>query len=61
MAIGGSSQDGHVPSTAPVPGPVDATAQVGKHVAGSGDHPGTGPACEMPSGQSPDNVHRGLT
>ena len=61
MAIGGNGRDGHVPSTAPGQGPQDATAKVGKHVAGSGGHPGTGPACDGPSAQDPGNNHRGLT
>jgi hypothetical protein len=60
MAIGDIA-DGHVPSTAPGAGPQDASAKVGKHVQGSGDHPGTGPACEGPSAQDPGNVHRPLT
>lgn len=60
MAIG-DPKDGHVPSTAPGPGPQDASAKLAKHVQGSGSHPGTGPACEGPSAQDPGNTHRGLT
>jgi hypothetical protein len=59
MAIGVTNA-GSVPSTAPGPGPRDASAQVGKHVAGSGTHPGTGPACSTPTPQHPGNVHRPL-
>jgi hypothetical protein len=60
MAVGTGSS-GQVPSTAPGQGPQDARAQVGKNVQGSGDHPGTGPACSGPSAQDPGNTHRGLT
>jgi hypothetical protein len=60
MAIG-DLRDGHVPSNAPGPGPQDASGAVGKHVAGSGDHPGTGPACTAPSAQSAGNTHQGLS
>jgi hypothetical protein len=60
MAVG-APKDGHVPSTAPVPGPQDLSGRVGKHVTGSGDHPGTGPACDGPSDQHPGNTHQGLS
>ena len=60
MAVG-NGMSGNVPSTAPGQGPQDARDQVGKHVAGSGDHPGTGAACEGPSAQDAGNVHRPLT
>jgi hypothetical protein len=57
----GNSTSGHVPSSVPGAGPSDARGQVGKHVNGSGDHPGTGAACSGPSAQDPGNNHRPLT
>lgn len=59
MAGIGDSTSGHVPSNVPGNGPQDARGKVGKHVTGSGDHPGMGAAC-APSAQSPDNTHQGL-
>jgi len=52
----GDPRDGHVPSSAPGPGPKDFSDRLRKHVLGSGDHPGTGPACDGPSDQHPDNL-----
>jgi hypothetical protein len=59
MAGIGDSTSGSVPSTAPGNGPQDARGKVGKHVTGSGDHPGMG-ASAGPSDQSPENTHQGL-
>lgn len=56
MAIGDSGR--HVQSTIPGQGPRDASADVGKHVRGSGAMPGTGD-CAGPTMQPNRPAPRG--
>lgn len=56
MAIGDSGSN--VQSTVPGHGPSDASAQVGKHVRGSGAVPGTGPSAG-PSAQANKRATKG--
>lgn len=49
-------QGKHVPSTAAAPGCGPKPVDIGKHVTGSGDHPGSGTASSEPTPQHPGNT-----